>query len=75
MSSDFHDFNKSNQLTEEPIDISKVKIDEQLPPREKQIDYLKQTNSSTKHKVGTTTVQCVFGETPIAKMLSDLIES
>jgi hypothetical protein len=65
--SDFTDFTETK-------DIGKVSIDDELTPREKRERYIKEVGSGTVHKVGETTVNCVFGDTPIEKMLSDLIE-
>ncbi len=69
MESDFSDFSRLNEIR----DICELEISQELSPAEKKKEYIKHTGSSTHHKVGSVEVECVYGDVPIEKMLSDLI--
>lgn len=42
-------------------------------PAEKKKEYVGKVGSSTKHKVGTIEVECVYGDMQLTKMLADMI--
>ena len=63
------DFSRFQNL----VDIQNIAIPEQLTPEEKKREYLRQTGSSTMHKVGEITVKCVYGDMTLEKMLADII--
>lgn len=66
MESDFSRFSKSK-------DICEVEISQELCPAEKKKEYIKQTGSSTSHRVGNIEVECVYGNMKLEKMLIDLL--
>ena len=66
MESDFSHFDNSR-------DICQIEISPELSTPEKSEEYIRQTGSSTRHKVGAVEVECVYGDLPIGKMLKDLI--
>lgn len=66
MESDFSRFNKLK-------DICEVEISQELCPAEKKKEYIRQTGSSTVHRVGNIEVECVYGNMKLEKMLTDLI--
>ena len=69
MESDFSGFSKLSELR----DICDLEISQELSPAEKKKEYIRHTGSSTHHRVGSVEVECVYGDVPIEKMLSDLI--
>ena len=54
-------------------DICEVEISQELCPSEKKKEYIRQTGSSTVHKVGNVEVECVYGSMKLEKMLADII--
>lgn len=66
MESDFSRFSKLK-------DICEVEISQELCPAEKKKEYIKQTGSSTAHKVGDVEVECVYGSMSLEKILADII--
>ncbi|MCM1508105.1 MAG: hypothetical protein NC177_13380 [Ruminococcus flavefaciens] len=66
MESDFSRFIKLK-------DICEVEISQELCPAEKKREYIRQTGSSTNHKVGDVEVECVYGSMKLEKMLADII--
>ncbi len=69
MESDFSHVDYSGEI----CDISQIHISQELSTPEKSEEYIRQTGSSTHHKVGAVEVECIYGDTPIEKMLHDLI--
>lgn len=66
MESDFSRFIKLK-------DIREVEISQELCPAEKKKEYIRQTGSSTVHKVGNVEVECVYGSMKLEKILADII--
>ena len=66
MESDFSHFDNSR-------DICEIEISQELSTPEKLKEYIRQTGSSTRHRVGAVEVECVYGDIPVEKMLHDLI--
>ena len=61
-----------NNRPDELCDLENVKIPKELTPDEKKKEYLRQTGSSTMHKVGDITVTCSYGGMDLNKMLDDI---
>ena len=61
-----------NNRPDELCDLENVKIPKELTPDEKKKEYLRQTGSSTMHKVGGITVTCWYGDMDLNKMLDDI---
>ena len=53
-------------------DLENVNIPKGLTSDEKKKEYLRQTGSSTMHKVGDITVTCSYGDMDLDKMLDDI---
>lgn len=66
MESDFSRFSKLR-------DIREVEISQELCPTEKKKEYIRQTGSSTVHKVGNVEVECAYGSMNLEKILADII--
>ena len=66
MESDFSRFIKLK-------DIYEVEISQELCSTKKKREYIRQTGSSTNHKVGDVEVECVYGSMKLEKMLADII--
>ena len=66
MESDFSRFSKLK-------DIRDVEILQELSPAEKKKEYIRQTGSSTAHRVGNVEVECAYGNMNLEKILADLI--
>ena len=63
------DFSRFSRLR----DIREVEISQELCPAEKKKDYIRQTGSSTVHKVGNVEVECAYGSMNLEKILADII--
>ena len=61
-----------NNRPDELYDLENVNIPKELTPDEKKKEYLRQTGSSTMHKVGGITVTCSYGDMDLNKMLDDI---
>jgi hypothetical protein len=61
-----------NNRPDELCDLENVNIPKELTPDEKKKEYLRQTGSSTMHKVGDITVTCSYGDMDLDKMLDDI---
>lgn len=66
MESDFSRFSKLK-------DICDVEISQELSPTEKKKEYIRQTGSSTTHRVGDVEVECAYGSMNLEKILADII--
>lgn len=66
MESDFSRFSKLR-------DIREVEISQELCQAEKKKEYIRQTGSSTVHKVGNVEVECAYGSMNLEKILADII--
>jgi len=69
MESDFTHFDKPEKL----CNICEIEIPQESGVAEKKTEYIRQTGSSTHHRVGAVEVECVYGDIPVEKMLHDLI--
>ena len=63
---------RDNNRPDGLCDLENVKIPKALTPDEKKKEYLRQTGSSTMHKVGDITVTCSYGDMDLDKMLDDI---
>lgn len=64
-----NDFSRFSRLR----DIREVEISQELCPAEKKKEYIRQTGSSTVHKVGNVEVECAYGSMNLEKILADII--
>lgn len=69
MESDFTHFDKPEEL----CNICEIQIPQGFSTAEKKTEYIRQTGSSIRHRVGAVEVECVYGDIPVEKMLHDLI--
>ena len=63
------DFSRFSRLR----DIREVEISQELCPAEKKKEYIRQTGSSTVHKVGNVEVEYAYGSMNLEKILADII--